>query len=975
MFPSCTRAGLTLCLLLVSLSPTFGEPPPVDRQQHPASPPRLDRHGDPLPDGAVARLGTTRLRPGGENWFAEDNAFALALSPDGKVLATGEGGNVCFWEMATGKELRSVSLGFSVRAVLFSPDGKLFAAHVDDTDVHSGPPWKDHTIHVGEVASGKVLHQLLKKHHGCRGVAFSPDGTMLAAFRDAKPTAEPREEVFVLWAVRTGKELRRFKDVVCAAFAPSGKRLALGKRDRVIVLLEPATGREVQRLEVHPASVQVLAFSPDSRSLASADDATDLPGEAIRTSVRLWDLDTGKVRHRWPGPPTTVGTAVTSLQFAPDGLTIAVEDSMANLSLYDASSGKQRERFPGPSHEHRCWTFSPDGKVLLLHEKDGPFREWDIARDKERRHWGWQGSTGHVIFSPDGKVLASRGRDGLFVWDVAAGKELHPFPGHRTPVQALAFSPDGRFAASLDESQVFGIWEVRTGKPLLPMPAEKPEVVRRFRFSADATILCAIGGDATARVWDLADGLKERQFRIGTAEAVHEWIYGPDGKVLAVPGPDNAIRLWDLVAGKELRTLRGHQDKVDSLIFSPDGKLLASAGQDRSIRLWDTGTGKELQRFTGGEKESASFLFSPDGKVLAWSWGEGLHLWDVAAGKEIRRLAGAAANGAFLGDGKTLAVADREAVHLWDLVTGKELHTVPPDPRNYSSVSLVRYPGGAVLASAAKEIKLWEHVFFDVATGRRLENVSSSGGRISFSPDGKILVQGGGALRFVEMLSGDGVGTIPGGHRGDETALAFSGDGKLLATGGSDGSILVWDWPRASGLMPAGTEKSGTQELERAWEDLAGKSARTAYRAIGTLTAAGDEAVALLEQRLQPVGEKDREAIRRLIAALDDNRFEQRAGASKELEQLGADAEPVLRQALAGKLSPEAARRVEGLLAGPDIGRWSGQTLQKVRAVQALEQIGTTRARTLLEKLAGGSPEARLTQEAADALARLARRR
>jgi WD40 repeat protein len=946
-------------------------------QQEKAGPrdgrPGQDRHGDPLPEGAIARLGTTRLRPGGEKWHVEGRSFALALSPDGKLLATGEGGAVRFWEVATGKEIRSVALGQAVRAVVFSPDGKLFAAHADDTDALSGPPWSDHTIHVGEVAGGKVLHEFHKEHHGCREVAFSPDGALLAAFRDAEPSNEPRKEVFVLWDVRTGKELRQLKDVSSAAFTPDGKKLAVGKRGGVILLLDPHTGREAGRLEGHRATVRALAVSPDGHSLVSADEGPDRPRKRKqpRTSVRLWDLDTGKVLHELRGYDETV----IALQFAPDGKTVAAEDSKGNLLLYDATFRKQRHRFPGGGRWDYTYTFSPDGKVLLLQEKEGPFREWDIARGEERRRWGGQTPAAVLVYASDGKVLASRGSGGLFVWDVAAGKELNSFAGHRAAVQALAFSPDGRFVASLDQANVFGIWEARTGKPLLPIPPDNPEAVLRFRFAADGAFLSAIGKDGTVRVWEPAAGMKVRQFRIGTEETVPQWVYGPDGKVLAVPGADNAIHLWDPAAGKELRALHGHQDKLGDLTFSPDGKLLASAGQDRSIRLWDAGTGKELQRFTGGEKESASFLFSPDGKLLAWSWGQGLHLWDVAAQKETRRLANTGAPNSFLRDGKTLAVADREAVHLWDLATGKELHRVPSDVRSYSSVTLSSYPEGAVLASAARELKPWQHVVFDVATGRRLENISDGGGKIAFSPDGKTLVQGGGALGFVEMLSGDAVGTIPGGHRGDETALAFSADGKLLATGGSDGTILLWDWWRASGLLPAATEQIGAWELEWAWEDLGGKSGKTAYRAIGTLMAAGDEAAAWLGQRLQPFAERDREVIRRLIAALDDDRFEERTRAAKELVQIGAEAEPVLRQALADKLPAEARRKVEGLLSGPNVGHFSAQTLRKLRAVQALEQIGTARAREVLEKLSGGIPEARLTREAADALERLARRR
>jgi WD40 repeat protein len=971
MFPFRTCLALALCLFLAG-STVRGEPP-AERQLPRDRRARLDLYGDPLPDGAVARLGTTRFRPGGESWLAESDSFALALSPDGKLLATGDGGNVRFWEVATGKELRSVYLGFSVRAVVFSPDGKLFTAHVDDTD--PGADMAKHTLHVGEVAGGKVHHQLLKKRSGCREVAFSPDGTMLAAFRHDKLDAEKHEHpgkgLLVLWDVHTGEESHQFKDVFSAAFTPDGKKPAVGKKDGSIQILDPGTGREVQRFEGHSGSVQVLSISPDGRSLVSA----------AGPNARLWDLRTGSVRHRWQGHDGTVD----SVQFSPDGQTIAIQDSKGNLLLYEAVSGKERHRFPTERNRASAHAFSPDGKVLLLQEKEGPFREWDIAKGEERRRWGGQTSAAVMVYAPDGKVLASRGSGGLFVWDVAAGKELHPFPGHRAPVRALAFSLDGRFIASRDKAGVFGIWEASTGKPLLAMSAEQSEAVQGFGFSADGTILSAIGGDGTVRVWEPAAGMKVRQFRLTKEKPVHEWVYRPDGKVLAVAGADNAIYLWDLVAGKELQTLRGHQGQVGSLLFSSDGRLLVSEGKDRNIRLWDVGTGKELAHFEGGESEHPYLLFSPDSKVLVWGWiprsvlsgsADGtLHLWDTAGRKELRRLAiGWDLEGpiAFLRDGKTVAVAGRDAVHVRARTTWKELRTVAGDRPPDSSLSLFRSPDGTVLARARGTQKP-SQVFFDITTGQRLENVLPWGGRIYISPDGKTLIQADDTLRVVEMLSGDLVGTIPGGHRGDETALAFSADGKLLATGGSDGTILLWDWRRACGLVPGDREKIGARELEQAWNDLGRKPGKTAYRAIGTLAAAGDDAVAWLGQRLQPVGERDREAIRRLIAALDDNRFEQRAQAGKELEQLGADAEPILRQALADKPSPEVARRVETLLAGPNISRFSTQTLQKLRAVQALEQIGTAKARDVLDKLSRGIPEARLTREAQDARERLSR--
>jgi WD40 repeat protein len=986
MVPFRTWVGLTLCLLATNAT-AHGEPPP-------------DRHGDPLPDGVVARLGTTRLRPG-RGFFWNDTS--LAVSPDGKLLATGEWGEVRFWEMATGKEVRSVSLprAFSVIAVAFSPDGKLFAAHADNIFPLSAPPWQDHTIHVGEVASGKVLHQFRTEEHGFRQVAFSPGGDMLAAFRGGR-LEEPGKESLILWDVRTGKELRQLEDVGSAAFTPDGKRLAVGTKGGVIELLDVSPDRLGRRLEGHPASVHLLAVSPDGRTLVSADEGqgSSPEGQQTRTSVRLWDLQTGKVRRQWLGHDDKV----ISLRYSPDSRTVAVEDARGHLLLYDVASGNQRQRFPGQPESGRLHVFSPDGKVLLLRDRGGPFREWDVARGEERRHWGGEIGIAAMVYSPDGKVLASRGNDGLFVWDVATGKELHSFPGHRTPVQTLAFSPDGSLVASLDESQVFGIWEAKTGRPLLPMPVDKPQRVPRFQFSADGALVSAVVNDGTVRVWEPAAGMKERRFRIRTEETIRTWektgftllepgiIYRPDGKLLAVAGEDNAVHLWDLAAGRELRALLGQRGLLSSgaagsVVFSPDGKLFASEGKDWSVRLWEVDTGKELQRFEGREKEPAWLLFSPDSKVLVWSVGDGLHLWDVAARKELRQFPTIRGERegqlTFHRDGKALAVSGKQSVQFRDMTggdrfqgdLGKELRTLSGAEGEFTSMRLFRSPDGAALASVSMDYKHSRHVLFDVSTGRRLGNFLYWGDEMAISPDGKTLLQGRGTLTALEMMSGEPVGEIPEGHRGRLSALAFSADGKLLATGGSDGTILVWDWRRASGLTPAPTEKIGKRELERAWDDLGGKSARAAYRAMGTLIAAGDEAADWLGGHVEPASERDREAIQRLIAALDDNRFEERVRASKELERLGADAEPVLRQSLTDKLSAEAARRVETLLAGANIGRFSAGTLQQLRAVQALEQIGTAKARTVLAKLAGGVPEARLTQEAQDAGARLSRRR
>jgi hypothetical protein len=209
------------------------------------------------------------------------------------------------------------------------------------------------------------------------------------------------------------------------------------------------------------------------------------------------------------------------------------------------------------------------------------------------------------------------------------------------------------------------------------------------------------------------------------------------------------------------------------------------------------------------------------------------------------------------------------------------------------------------------------------------------------------------------------------GHRGDVWSLAFSPDGRLLASGGLDYTALVWD---VMGMCPDGQWASRDvrpAELERLWADLGGGDGVRAYRAVGALATAR-QAVPFLAERLRPVSRVTNEQLARLIADLDSDRFKVRSRASEELHRLGAQAEPALRKVLAGQPSPEVRRRVQALLA--DSRTLSDEELHVLRAVEVLEHMGSPGARQVLEVLATGVPEARLTREARASLERLAGR-
>jgi hypothetical protein len=207
--------------------------------------------------------------------------------------------------------------------------------------------------------------------------------------------------------------------------------------------------------------------------------------------------------------------------------------------------------------------------------------------------------------------------------------------------------------------------------------------------------------------------------------------------------------------------------------------------------------------------------------------------------------------------------------------------------------------------------------------------------------------------------------------------LSFTANGRRLASGGADSTILIWD---VTGRLRDGDRrpaKLSEKELEALWGDLAEADTVRAGRAVWALVAVGPQTVSLLGERLRPaVAKVSPEVVGRLIANLDSEDFASRQKARGELKKLGEGCEPFLRQALAKRPSVEMRRSLQELLSQLEETRKepSGDVLRVLRAVEVLEQVGTPDARHVLERLTRGAPDERLTREAQAALGRLERK-
>lgn len=572
-----------------------------------------------------------------------------SVEPDGKTLAAAStkleqgtngvkevGWEIKLWDPAAGKTVATLrGVPWKIYALAFSPDGKTL------TSATGG--WKDNRevgkIQLWDVAAGKETAMLELDGTPFKLAAYHRDGKTLVTWgNNGLLNQLDIARGFAQTQTETGGALS-------AALSPDGNTLALGhyKNGRqdlgAIELWDVATGQKTATLLGHRGWVSSLAFSPDSKRLASGGEDQE---------VFLWDLATGKSALTLKGE----SGKVLSLAFSPDGKTLT--SGSQEITFWDLATGKQTATLGGHTTQISCLALHPDGKTLISGGNDHTIRLWELPSGMVTATLRGDGQAVYALaISADGKTLASGNGDGTVqLWDVAARRKTATLKGHASPVVAVAFSPDGKTLASGNMRSV-------PGGEKIPEPVDTPLEIH---------------------LWDVPSGQKIATLR-GHTEGISSLVFSADGKTLASASAGEwdidtqrllgEIKLWDVAGAKELGTI---PVAASNLAFCASGKTLAASLE--TVTLWDVATRKKAASLE--YHDIGSLACRPDGKLLAFATYPSapenerrpgtIHLWDITIGKEVATLQGNAGRMIFSADGRTLAsIGDDRTIDLWDI--------------------------------------------------------------------------------------------------------------------------------------------------------------------------------------------------------------------------------------------------------------------------------------------------------------------
>jgi RNA polymerase sigma factor (sigma-70 family) len=800
------------------------------------------------------------------------------------------------------------------------------------------------------------------------------------------------------------------------ALTPDEKQIITVSTEGILHRFDAVTGRLLDRSQLTDRSG--VAPTGQMDVCLSSDGKTAALGESFggKQRITVWNVGEGRVRFR---PEAGAGVIVGGFVLSPNGRVLAVRERVGErvlLCAYDTATGAKSELGELEYNTYRTH-FSADSKRVFVSQislragKDrktlacfdvpGGKQVWKLPANCDQYavssdggtvvfaqydRWGFRlietdlktGETtqtehhsnvkqltahvnAHVALAPDDRTLLISHFDDLVSWDIRAGQEisrikLHPTQRTGYVPELGAFSKDGKTVVINRGS--LQRWDLAAGKPIFDsVPGDGIGHVAQLAFTPDGKEVFASGQRSPSTRWNVATGKRAALQRelLG-----HQIVNTPSG-LRSVWSDEykspHEIVVYDPVAGKAVQTVGWTSEKsigvngLRAYALATDGRTLLVLQSDEPARgtlnshvtSHDIISGRQLSRFTiPGMFNFLQSPFSPCGRWFMF----GGKVYHVRTGTDLFTPAGEGA--------ERLALGSQWATQpVW----------FSPDGR-FLAGRLERKTG-----ATTDTLAVWE-----LASGRVLARFSGAGAiaQLTFAPDGRsVALTDGRGVHVHDLLTGKCLADYIASDivcdaiaRGVASqSVAFSPDGRTLATGHRDGSVMLWNVPRPP-----------VREVADDWAALKDSSPEAARAAVDRLVrdAAAYKVVAA---KFRPPAEEANPQIASLIADLDSSNYATREAASKKLRELGGTAEPALRKALTTASSPEARRRLDDLLAAIPAAVQalpvSGETLRGVRVVEILERLGTPQARELLQVWANQGRDPRVAAEARLVLGRI----
>ncbi len=738
-------------------------------------------------------------------------------SPDGRHLVSrlfSEGLTV--WRMAgDGRAIRLDESGLvGTGMVKWSPNGR----YIVGADVSEG-----NALVMWDAATGQQLKQWTPYEHGATALAWSPNGRFLATAGD--------RELAHLWDGETFELLATFHEeaayVFSLAWSSDGQKLVgVVGGEKVLVWEVDAAGHVTASDEAIPADTTGIGVLTD---VAWSSDGTLLAGVTWAGTLGVWDATSGALQGR-AGESSTRGYGYengSEVAWSPNGALVAFTDREGRVRLYDTATGAEVAALAG--HEGNVFgvAWSPNGRFLASVGEDKTVRIWEIdTLSLARVLQGHASVVYSVAWSSDGRYLASVDREGVvLVWDAHDGALAQELPqlsrsvysvawspdgrtialaadrgysregestiqlwdrvtqtlsllgqGQRT-VGDVAWSPNGRLLAAAEEGGAVRLWDVARGVPLVTLTAHASSVYG-VAWSSDGTRLASVSGDGTLRVWAVpaaeADGSPLRvtyEAIWQTKRPIVRLSWSPNGRYLvSVSRSNGPVFVWDVESGEQVALLQARgRPTLYALAWSPDGRWLATTNyKSYQVTIWETTHWEQVATLGGPDWEWTRggwvkgvyrVAWSPDGAYVAFGGNSNaLRVWKTGSWERVAMLRGhTEVVGAirWLPDSRHLLSCDwAGTLRLWDAPNG----------------ALVR------IVYREAEYRGWSPCFVKVMEDGQRALVQLDG--LSFH---MIDLESGAVLWSERWPSWQlrGVDSSP--------------EGRLVAAGGSEGVLRIWD--------------------------------------------------------------------------------------------------------------------------------------------------------------------------------------